>query len=229
MKHNEIKQEILYKIGSPLDYPIVYVIKGKNGDLLIDTAHVGSSSAITKWIKRNNFNIKWILFTHGHFDHTDNAKTFKALYGAKIIMHKKDYNLYLGIDKRPIYPSSKKYSLLARHCNKILSKHKKKICSIDYLIDDNDSDFLRKLGFDADIIMLPGHTDGSIGILQDDILYAGDACSAVKGVYYTQMIGINIEKLLESNKKILGINPRIICPGHGRLIKNFRNQKKNVE
>ena len=54
---------------------------------------------------------------------------------------------------------------------------------MDYYLTDSDTDFLRKLGFDADVIMLPGHTAGSMGIVADNVIYAGDACSSVRGEY----------------------------------------------
>ena len=49
----------------------LYVIKGKNGDILIDTGFIGIKRPLKRWL--NQFNIKLVILTHAHVDHTWNA------------------------------------------------------------------------------------------------------------------------------------------------------------
>ena len=49
----------------------VYVIKGINGDILIDTGFIGIKLFLKKWLDK--FNIKLIILTHAHIDHIWNV------------------------------------------------------------------------------------------------------------------------------------------------------------
>ena len=214
--------KINYRVCRLPDKPIVYVLRGENGDMLIDTGRKLSVHNIDKWIRESGYNIKWVFLTHGHFDHAYNALYFQRKYGAEVILHEKDKEIFYGTDYPKIIPSSDKYKLVAQSAEVLIHKTLVPICKINYSVTDNDTDLLRKLGFDADIVMLPGHTYGSMGILQDRVLYSGDACSAIGGDYYTAIFGYDIDLLLQSEKKIFELNPLIIAPGHGKLIINER-------
>ena len=62
----------------------VYVIKGKNGDILIDTGFIGMKKSLKKWL--DQFNIKLIILTHAHVDHIWNVSYLKKLYNCKVAM-----------------------------------------------------------------------------------------------------------------------------------------------
>lgn len=225
----ESKKRLHCKTGRLPDKPLSYVIHGKDGDLLIDTMHKRNIHGLDKWIRENEFNIKYVLLTHGHYDHSWNAEFFKKKYGAKIILHKKDYDLYTGKHKKILFPTKFRYFAYSKFANVMIKTHKNPVCEIDYLIDDHDEDFLNKLGFDEKIVMLPGHTMGSIGVFDGKILYAGDACSAKGGDYYTQCIAENILFMYISEQKIFQLNPLIIAPGHGRFIINEKYKEETKE
>lgn len=54
--------EIKYLTENIGDVPIsVYVIQGKNGDMLVDTGFYSTYKSIIKWIEKNEFNITDIL------------------------------------------------------------------------------------------------------------------------------------------------------------------------
>ena len=215
-------QTILQCTGLAIDKPIVYILRGEQGDLLIDTGTRQVTHQIDRWILRNHFNIKWIFLTHGHFDHTWNARYFKQKYNADVILHEKDRALFCEGEHFELFPSSEKTVRITAVSNKFAAKFTAPFCRVDKFISDGETDFLRSLGFDADIVMLPGHTEGSMGILQGRVLYAGDSVSAKGGDYYTAMFGENVKALLESEKKIFELNPLIIAPGHGHIIINER-------
>lgn len=211
-------KKLYYFICPTLDKPIVYCIRGKNGDLLVDTGRKFSVNHLEKWIEENKFNIKFLLLTHGHFDHCWNAKYFKEKYDLKIILHEKDFPLYKGESTLPLIPSSHYRIDAAGVANRLLKTVHNPVTDIDYLINDSDNDLLEQLGFDAEIIPLPGHTLGSIGVRTGDILYCGDACSVVNGDYHTTFFGEDKSKIYETEERMLSMNLKIIAPGHGRLV-----------
>ena len=55
-----------------LNYFNVYVIKGKDGDILIDTGFIGMKRRLQRFLDK--FDIKLIILTHAHVDHSWNAK-----------------------------------------------------------------------------------------------------------------------------------------------------------
>lgn len=211
-------ENIHYYVCPTVDKPIVYCIRGKDGDLLIDTGRKISVHSLDRWIGRNGFNIRYLLLTHGHFDHCWNAKFFKEKYKTKIILHRDDLTLYRGERKIPLVASSRHRLDAAGVANHLLQTVRNPVTDIDYLIDDTDTDFLTGLGFDAQIVPLPGHTLGSVGVRTGDILYCGDACSVVKGEYHTTFFGEDKAKIYETEDRLLAMDLKIIAPGHGRLL-----------
>ena len=218
MLRGTITDSINYYTCPTLDKPLVYVIRGEKGDLIIDTGRKHTAGSVEKWINDNGFDIKYLLLTHGHFDHTWNAKEFKEKYGLKIILHEKDLSLYEGDESRQLVPSSHFRIDATGVANRLLTKIHNPVTDIDYLINDNDSDLLRQFGFDAEIVPLPGHTIGSVGVRTGDILYSGDACSIVGGDYHTTFFGEDKAAIYETEERMLSMNLRIIAPGHGRLL-----------
>jgi len=219
---SNVKHRMLYKTAITPDKPIVYVIRGSQGDLLIDTAHRTVTKSIERWIRKEKLNVKWLFLTHGHYDHTYNARYLQERFGCRVIIHEKDVGYVQGQPCRKVYPSAKEHIAITAAANALCKTVKMPTCDIDYCLTDKDTDFLRSLGFDADIVMLPGHTLGSMGVLQGKVLYCGDACSAKRGDYYTAMFGEDVDAIYESEKKIFEINPLIIAPGHGQIIINER-------
>ena len=61
-----------------INYCNLYVIKGKNGDILIDTGFILRKRYLKKWLDK--FNMKLIILTHAHIDHIWNAAYIKKLY-----------------------------------------------------------------------------------------------------------------------------------------------------
>ncbi len=202
----------------------IYVIKGKNGDILIDTGFIHMKRRLKKWLDK--FNIKLIILTHVHVDHSWNASYLKKLYNCEIAIGKLDKN---NIDNRNIKtkPLSKKYKLWTKIMSSGMKLFVPKKYQVDRLLTDNQE--INEYGIKLKIINLPGHTNGSIGIKYKDYLFVGDALvnrgKKVSVAYQNQ----NNEDAYTSVNKILKENPKIIFVGHDKeitkekLIKSFKD------
>ncbi len=215
-------QRLIYITGECKQRPIVYALHGEQGDMLIDTGTGTMLHQLDDWIKENHLNVRWAFLTHGHFDHTWNCRFLKQKYSTQIILHEKDRELLALGEIRTLYAS--------KYCNKDVTEKSNAFnelyapyapfCKVDHYISNDDTAFLRRLGFDADIVMLPGHTSGSMGVMQGKVLYRGDACAAKNGQYFTALFGEEPESIIPSENRIFELNPMIIAPGHGKIIIN---------
>lgn len=189
----------------------VYVIRGKDGDILIDTGFIGAKKKLKKWLDR--FNIKLVILTHAHVDHIWNASYIKKLYDCDIAIGCSDID---NIDNSRIKskPLSKKYKTWTKLMNWGMKKFIPNKFDLDMLLLDNQ--VIDKYGLDLRIVSLPGHTDGSIGILYKDFLFAGDAL-VNRGRYPSLAYqNQNNDLALQSCSKIVKLNPKIVFLGHDR-------------
>jgi len=109
-------------------------------------------------IKENELNLKYILLTHGHYDHIGAVNELKSLTGAEVLAHKDEVKLL----KEPDWNFSKIG----------LGKDIRVIC--DRLLEDGE---IIELGAGRlSVIHTPGHTAGGACFYdaQGGILFSGD-------------------------------------------------------
>lgn len=198
-----------------INYFNVYVIKGIDGDILIDTGFIGMKRRLKRYL--DNFNIKLIVLTHAHVDHAWNASYFKERYNCDILMSREDL---INIDNSNINskPSNNKHKLWTKLMNKGMKLLKQKEFTPDIIID-KDKEF-NLYGLNFKVINLKGHTNGSIGLLYNNKLFAGD--SLVNRKSYAEIAYQNQNNLSakETFKKIIELNPEMIYVGHDKPIDN---------
>lgn len=191
----------------------LYVIRGKKGDILIDTGFICMKKRIKKWL--DQFNIKLIILTHVHVDHSWNVKYIKDLYNCQVAIGIKDK---VNIDNSKIDSIAKSLKL-QRWTNLMnwgMNKFIPQEYEVDYYLKNNE--IIKKYGLELKIISLKGHTTGSIGIKYKDYLFVGDAL-----VNRGTKVSIAFQNqhpldAVKSIKKILKEKPKIIFVGHDKEI-----------
>ena len=138
--------------------------------------------------------LKYILLTHGHFDHIAGIRPTDA----KIVMHKNDLR---------ILSQSNQY-LSAFGIPDI------KIPEIDIFI--NDGDILNVGNHKIQVIHPPGHTQGGVCYLINNMLFSGDTIFK-ESVGRCDMEGGDFKQIVKSIKTKIFTLPddTIIYPGHG--------------
>lgn len=193
----------------------LYVIRGNDGDILIDTGFILMKNSIKRWLDK--FNIKLIILTHAHVDHIWNVSYIKDLYNCEVAIGKFDVD---NIDNSKIcsIPSSKKYKHWTYLMNWGMKKFIPDFFNIDYKLEDNQ--IINKYGIKLKIVHLPGHTTGSIGIMYNNYLFCGDSLVNRK-INRVQIAYQNQDNIAacESVRKIVELHPKLIFAGHNRLIK----------
>ena len=156
------------------------------------------SSEISSYISENNLNLKYIINTHGHFDHTG-GNAFFFSNKTKIASHESAADLmregggasFFGID----IEKSPEPSLI---------------------LSDGDSIVFGSI--DLKVIYTPGHTQGCISLYnkKTSSLFCGDALF-FRSIGRTDFPGGNHEQLLSSIKEKLYTLPgeTKVYTGHG--------------
>ena len=201
----------------------LYIIKGKDGDILIDTGFIGIKRSLKKWLDK--FNIKLIILTHAHIDHIWNASYIQRLYNCDIALGINDIE---NIDNSKINskPSKNKYKSWSKLMNWGMHHFIPEKFNINLTLSDNQ--IINDYGLNLKIISLPGHTNGSIGILYKDYLFAGDALvnrGKTPTLAYQNQNNKYANKSLE---KIINISPKIIFVGHDKEVKMINNTKNTL-
>lgn len=142
--------------------------------------------------------LKYILLTHGHFDHVLGVNDFKRKYGCEVFIHGDDDVLLQNVDK---FMSGFGFG-------------KTEVQNVDSFLIDNQ--VLKFGNIRIKVIHTPGHSQGSVCYLVEDNLFSGDTIF-FECVGRTDLMGGNFQQLKSSvEKKIFNLDKNIkIHPGHG--------------
>ena len=171
----------------------------------------------------NEENLRLLVLTHGDIDHVANAQYLREQYGLKIAMHEGDLKLVQNPTIEDMMESFNYRSIAFKvimRCmkTKIRKVMQKTLDAFETFTPDillREGDTLQTYGFDAKILSLPGHTEGSIGILtSNNELIAGDLFQNNKHLEVA-MNAIDFEGLDKSAKRIEDMKVKAIYVGHG--------------
>jgi glyoxylase-like metal-dependent hydrolase (beta-lactamase superfamily II) len=206
-----------------------YLVETGSGFALIDT---GSSNQRTELEKElasagcNPGNLDLIVLTHGDFDHTGNAAYLREKFGAKIAMHKGDAGM---VEHGDMFWNRSSGGALFRIIAPILMKFpKSNRFKPDFYVEDGTD--LSEYGFDARVLNLPGHSEGSIGILTaDGDLFCGDLLEN-SGKPATNSIMDDPVACEASVEKLQGFEINTVYPGHGNPfpIDSFLSNRQEI-
>ena len=157
----------------------------------------GSSENIIEAIDKNSLNIKYILLTHGHFDHVGAVAALVKKYKAPVYMSK---------DDRAFLESPKEV----------------RASSFGMQIEAADVDVFVKEGDEIPfsegtikVIETPGHTLGSVCYLFENYLFAGDTLFN-GSIGRTDFPESDHSLMIESLKKLKKLDDDIyVLSGHG--------------
>ncbi|MCC7551879.1 MAG: MBL fold metallo-hydrolase [Methanobacterium sp.] len=189
-----------------------YLIKINANFVLIDTGTSGNRGEIENQLEKAGCkpgNLNLILITHGDLDHTGNAAYLRDKYGTKIAMHQGDS----GMVQKGDMLWNRKGNPISKIMKPFMGLSKSNRFTPDFYVEDGYD--LTNYGLNAQVIHIPGHSLGSLGILTDQgDLFCGDLLiNTDKPVLNSIMddkkaANLSIEKL----EKLNIVN---VYPGHG--------------
>lgn len=158
----------------------------------------GYSKELKNIIEKNDIQIQYIVLTHGHGDHIGGVQE-----------HLKDFP-----DAKVVCSRAEEKMLLDPELNEAHHFGPEKVSfNPDILVDDGDT--LTVGNMTMKFIMTPGHTEGGMCILIDDVLFSGDTLFC-RSIGRTDLAGGDFRTIMESIKKKLFLLPdeTQVLPGH---------------
>lgn len=169
--------------------------------------------AIDNFLKKHELKVVAVINTHLHIDHVIANPTMAEKYGVPVLAHEADD--FLG---ERLLDQARQFGLPFKLQNAGVTHH---------LVDGEKI----KIGSgELEVIHLPGHSPGGIGLYdaKDGFLISGD--SLFEGsIGRTDLPGGNLAKLLEAIKKRLYTLPddTVVYPGHGDPTTIGKEKKTN--
>ena len=183
-------------IEPPIDNNNYLIIDEQSKEAaLVDCSAIDDK--ITTTLSEYNAKLKYILLTHGHFDHVAGIRNNPDV---KVVMHKNDLN---WLNKTNQYLP-------------MFGMPEITIPQVDIFVDDNS---IINLGStDIKVIHTPGHTQGGVCFFVGNNLFSGDTIFR-ESVGRSDLEGGDFNQLAESiRNKIFTLPPMtLIYPGHGRM------------
>lgn len=165
-------------------------------------------------------NLKTIVITHWHADHSGGASKVAAQTGALVMAHEDEVP---AISKTQPIPASSIFQAslnwLGEHT--VLPRPR---CQVDHLLKDGEIlDALDGIM----VIHAPGHSAGSLCLYHPErqILFCGDAIfnkhplTQKRGIgLYMRLLTLNVDQARQTAHELADLPVQVLCPGHGEPI-----------
>lgn len=180
---------------------IIYDIRKCTDCIVIDPGS-DDNSLLDAFLSSYNLNPIYVLITHEHFDHCWSVDKVRFKYGSKLICS--------SICSMRIQDAKKNLSLFYDQKGFELN-------AADYTVSAI-SDKLEWHGNSITFKETPGHTDSSISIIINNMIFTGDALiKDVKTVTKLLTGSASDQKITDEFFKSLKGNGFIVYPGHGDI------------
>lgn len=196
-----------------------FLIKTSNNNLLIDTGSKWFRKKLVRNIKKvlGSSKIDFLILTHTHFDHCQNAAYMKREFGCKIVVGKNE-EIYTKLGYTPIPKGS---NVLTKILSKIGGRVGKKWFNYEPFESDVIVDEDIQLANNIVITPTPGHSKGSISVIIDhNVAIVGDNLFGIIPNYVFPPFVDDTLEMIRSWEKLVQTGCKLFLPGHGGLISN---------
>lgn len=193
-----------------------YILSNGKNAVLIDTCREKYRERIVNACKP--YHIQLLILTHGHIDHVQNAAFLSDRLHAPIAMSRADFELINDNMAQSLKAKSVLGKIVLAASLKSFRKEKITPFTPDVYLSEGDT--LDAYGISAEILSVPGHTNGSIAIdVNKKDLIVGDA---LMNMFYptVSMLYHDEAVMRKSAEKISKLGKRMIQFGHGKPVVN---------
>lgn len=158
---------------------------------------------IQEALEKEGVEVRYLLLTHGHYDHTTAVPALHRVYPqADIYIHQADAN---GAGST-LFPLAGE---------------------VDDLKLYDEGDVIRLGDHEIQVLHTPGHSPGSVTLKVEDVLFTGDTLFA-GSCGRTDLRGGSYEEIMESLKRLGELEGDFhVCPGHEATSTLERERRSN--
>jgi hydroxyacylglutathione hydrolase len=198
----------------------VLIVNGTNS-ILIDTGvkgHLEQFEMLFRKYKLKPTDIKLIILTHTHYDHTGNLNELAKRTGAKVLVHKSEFeNLKNGFT--PIPKGTRFYTKIIVALGRWLKPGYASPAPFTAQLVNTEEYKLLDYEIDGLVIHTPGHTNGSQSVIIGKTVIAGDTFFNVREKIVFPPFANFPKQVLESWDTIFKLGIEEIIPAHGKKFK----------
>jgi len=211
----EIVKGIQYVDGSNANS---YLVEESDGTLTLVDAGMQADGKrilgfITSRVNRKPSEVKTIVVTHCHVDHTRGLAAIKAATGAKVAVHEVDADFVSGKKSYPSPGGAMGFAF------SVMSPFFK-TTPVEPDLKLKEGDTVGRL----EVFHTPGHTPGSISLYdrQDRVLFVGDTARFIKGRLegppprFTQ----RMDQARTSIERLSSLDFEVMLSGHGEPLRS---------
>ena len=227
----------------------VYLIRGDGESLLIDAGNAtlpeyanGMGDFLIDKLDREKNRLKYLLITHFHYDHTGNAALIRERYGCEVICHPIDRPVIEdpmivtraeNVTRFGLTPEAllEDFNLAPGESfglsdPTIVDRYWNFPVPVDRVVEDGD--VLDVGGLPLEVVHLPGHAPGQVGIWnpKSRSLYSADL------LHYPSPLGPypigNAKAHSRSIQRALDLEPSLLLEGHGLSAYSTESAKRRL-
>ena len=191
-----------------------FLVAAGDGFVLCDTGGSNQRAELQRELEQAGCRpgkLRLIVLTHGDFDHSGNAAHLRQVTGAPIAMHPDDVGM---VERGDMSWNRQGKKLILKTTGLLFGFGRAERFTPDSLLREGDD--LAAYGLDAQVIHLPGHSLGSIGILlAGGDLIGGDLLENTKGPALNAIMD-DRAAAAASVDKLKGRQVGTVYPGHGQ-------------
>ncbi|MGW0561585.1 MBL fold metallo-hydrolase [Streptomyces sp. NPDC003016] len=206
-----------------LPFPVghVHIVRLPDGYALIDTGVPGSAPAILKALDQlggRPQDVRQIVLTHSHGDHTGSAADLVAATGARVVAGALDTPFIRGTapEPEPVFTASERVlheQVMAGFGDSGIppAKH------VPVDIELRDGDVLDGWAEPVRVLHVPGHTPGGIALhlASSGVLFPGDIVATMEGRAILGPFNVDREEAIASFRRLAALEVETVCVPHG--------------
>ncbi|MBN2099573.1 MAG: MBL fold metallo-hydrolase [Dehalococcoidia bacterium] len=210
-----------------LGFTWCYLLKCRDGYVLIDTSYPGYFQPFQKCIARLGIDmseIKYLLLTHHHDDHSGFAAELVRKTACRVIAHP---NAVAPLKKGESEDTVQPVNLRVKFVFSIFQLFHRgfrfpplSLAENDFILTGDNDDLLKNIGIDGRILYTPGHSRDSLSVLlSDGSAFVGDVAMNFlrpTGIGHRPIFVEDINTVYASWQRLVEEGAKVIYPSHGK-------------